>query len=146
MPIDQANGLTDLLVRAPLAGFLALTLLALLGMFVLYVREKAAHMATLEKVVTLTTAISGQWNLWLAQIKELIEQNEGDARFQQALKFVLERVVEKLESRSRKTTASHPVATARGGDFAPGLEPISKVTVLPPEVRAALKPKEPADE
>lgn len=59
--IEQANSLTDLLVRAPLAGFLALTLLALVMLFWLLIREKNAHQATVREVVALTAAISAQW-------------------------------------------------------------------------------------
>lgn len=59
--IEQANSLTDLLVRAPLAGFLALTLLALVVLFWLLIREKNAHQATVREVVALTAAISAQW-------------------------------------------------------------------------------------
>jgi hypothetical protein len=60
--VEQANGLTDLLVRQPLAGFLALTLIALAAMFLLLLREVRAHNATLREVVALTSAISKQWD------------------------------------------------------------------------------------
>lgn len=59
--IDQANSLTDLLVRAPLAGFLALTLIALVALFWMLIREKNAHQSTVREVVALTAAISAQW-------------------------------------------------------------------------------------
>jgi hypothetical protein len=60
--IEQANTITDLLLRAPLAGFLALTLIALVAVFVLLLREKASHLSTVREVVALTTAISSQWD------------------------------------------------------------------------------------
>lgn len=71
--IEQANGLTDLLARQPLAGFLALTLLAVVALFLLLLREKSAHQATLREVVTLTKAISDQWNRQLEIQQKLSE-------------------------------------------------------------------------
>lgn len=70
--IEQANGITDLLERAPLAGFLALTLIALFALFVLLMREKGSHHSTLREVVTLTTAISSQWERQLEQQEQLL--------------------------------------------------------------------------
>jgi len=72
-----------------LAGFLALTLLALAMLFVLLLREKAAHQATLREVVTLTTAISAQWTRQLD--------------VQEKLSTVLEHLLERDRARTRKT-------------------------------------------
>lgn len=74
--LDQANSITDLLVRAPLAGFLALTLIALVALFVLLQREKNAHLATVREVVALTTAISSQWDRQIKLQSEIAEELE----------------------------------------------------------------------
>lgn len=74
--LDQANSITDLLVRAPLAGFLALTLIALVALFVLLQREKNAHLATVREVVALTTAISAQWDRQLEQQARIADELE----------------------------------------------------------------------
>ena len=60
--LESAATITDLLTRAPLAGFLALTLVALCALFVLLIREKNAHQTTVREVVALTAAISSQWD------------------------------------------------------------------------------------
>ncbi len=86
--LEQANGITDLLERAPLAGFLALTLLALLALFVLLMREKAAHHSTLREVVTLTSAISSQWEKQLGQ--------------QETVNTALRRIDEREQHRARR--------------------------------------------
>lgn len=87
--LEQANGLADLLSREPLAGFLALTLLAVFALFVLLLREKAAHQATLREVVTLTSAISAQWTRQLD--------------VQERLSAVLEQMLERDRARSRRS-------------------------------------------
>jgi len=69
--MEQANGITDLLARQPLAGFLALTILALVAMFFLLLREVRAHNATLREVVALTSAISKQWDSQLKVLEKL---------------------------------------------------------------------------
>lgn len=69
--VEHANGLTDLLARQPLAGFLALTLIALAAMFFLLLREVRAHNATLREVVALTSAISKQWDSQLQLMEKL---------------------------------------------------------------------------
>ena len=71
MSLEQANGLTDLLVRQPLAGFLALTLLAVVTLFFLLLREVRAHNTTLREVVALTAAISKQWDSQLEVMTKL---------------------------------------------------------------------------
>lgn len=85
--LEQANGLTDLLQRAPLAGFLALTILALMVLFILLMREKNAHHSTLREVVTLMSAISAQW--------------EEQLKLQERLNTVLQRMDER-EQRARR--------------------------------------------
>lgn len=60
--LTQAQGLADFLERQPLAGFLALTLLALIAVFALFMLEKRAHQRTLREVVTLTTTFAERWN------------------------------------------------------------------------------------
>ena len=60
--LDQAQGLTNLLEKQPLAGFLALTILALIVIFTLYVREKSSHQRTLREVLPLMTTFTAQWN------------------------------------------------------------------------------------
>jgi len=74
--LDQANSITDLLVRAPLAGFLALTLIALVALFILLQREKSAHLSTVREVVALTTAISSQWDRQLELQQQIAEELE----------------------------------------------------------------------
>lgn len=100
MGLDQANGLADLLTRAPLAGFLALTLLVVGALFGLLMREKSAHQKTIREVVVLTGAISAQWT------RQLDLQAQSLA--------VLERVATRLEQPRRRSTGSNPAA---------GLEP-----------------------
>jgi hypothetical protein len=87
--IEQANGISDLLQRQPLAGFLALTLVALAMLFVLLLREKAAHQATLREVVTLTSAISAQWTRQLD--------------VQEKLSTVLEQLLDRDRARARRS-------------------------------------------
>lgn len=60
--LSQAQGLADFLERQPLAGFLALTLLALIAVFALFMFEKRAHQKTLREVVTLMTTFAERWN------------------------------------------------------------------------------------
>ena len=60
--LQQAQGLTDLLERQPLAGFLALLILTVIALFSLLMLEKRAHQRTLREVVGLTTTFAGQWN------------------------------------------------------------------------------------
>jgi hypothetical protein len=135
MGLDQANGLTDLLQRAPLAGFLALTLLVVVVLFTMLMREKSAHQDTIREVVKLTATMSEQWNNSLALQEEA-------AKFDQALRFVLERVVERLDSRRRSTGAHGPIpAPGASPPIGSGLEPVSKVTRLPDEVLAAIRSK-----
>lgn len=74
--LDQANSITDLLVRAPLAGFLALTLIALVALFVLLQREKNRHLETVREVVSLTAAISAQWDRQLELQQQIAEELE----------------------------------------------------------------------
>ena len=112
MPIDQANGLADLLTRAPLAGFLALTLLVVGALFALLMREKAAHQATIREVVVLMGAISTQWTQQLD--------------LQTSIKALLERIARKLDqARPRKSSAAGDVAdfaeqpTNSGGRVSP---------------------------
>lgn len=61
----RAEWLANFLEKQPLAGFLALTILALIIMFVLYVRSERAHQATLREMLPLLTTFSGQWNAHL---------------------------------------------------------------------------------
>ena len=79
MGLDEAEKMAALLERAPLAGFLALTLVALVVLFWLLMREKNAHQTTIREVVELTTAISGQWERQLDIQDRLVRL---DARFQ----------------------------------------------------------------
>jgi len=58
----RAQWLANFLEKQPLAGFLALTILALIVLFILYVREKGAHQTTLREMLPLMTTFSGQWN------------------------------------------------------------------------------------
>lgn len=85
--MNQANELTDLLLRAPLAGFLAITIVALVAMFGLLIREKNAHQATVREVVTLTTALSAQWERQLAvqdRLSTVLEQMMARAQRRQS--------------------------------------------------------------
>lgn len=61
MSFEEIGALSALLERAPLAGFLALTLAAVMVLFLLLMREKNAHQETIREVVALTSAISDQW-------------------------------------------------------------------------------------
>lgn len=85
MGLDQANGISDLLSREPLAGFLALTLIALVSLFFLLLREKNAHQKTVREVVTLTTALSAQWE------RQLVVQDK--------LSIVLEQLLSRTQRR-----------------------------------------------
>lgn len=58
----RAQWLADFLERQPLAGFLALTILALLFVAGLFLLEKRAHQKTLREMLPLLTTFSGQWN------------------------------------------------------------------------------------
>lgn len=69
--VEQAGGLADLLERQPLAAFLALTLIALVALFFLLLREMRAHTATLREVVGLTAAISKQWDSQLKLLERV---------------------------------------------------------------------------
>ena len=107
MPIDQANGLADLLTRAPLAGFLAITLIVIGVLFGLLMREKTQHFNTLRDVLILMKAISDQWT------KQL------DA--QEAVRLLLERIARKLDqARSRKSAAAGDVAEFAEAPTNPG--------------------------
>lgn len=79
--LEQANGITDLLERAPLAGFLSLTVLAIVVLFWLLLREVKAHNATLREVLPLLTAISAQWKQQLdvmGKLSTLLEKLNTD--------------------------------------------------------------------
>ncbi|MCC6178800.1 MAG: hypothetical protein WAZ94_15310 [Phycisphaerales bacterium] len=79
MGLEEAEKIAALLERAPLAGFLALTIVAVVVLFWLLLREKNAHQTTIREVVELTSAISGQWERQLDLQDRLISL---DARFQ----------------------------------------------------------------
>jgi len=79
MGLDDAEKIAAMLERAPLSGFLALTLVALVVLFWLLMREKNAHQTTIREVVELTTAISGQWERQLNIQERLVSL---DARLQ----------------------------------------------------------------
>ena len=70
MGIQQAEQIAALLERAPLAGFLALTIVSVVVLFWLLMREKNAHQATVREVVALTTAISAHWERQLETNEE----------------------------------------------------------------------------
>lgn len=91
--LDQANGITDLLERAPLAGFLAMTIIAIIALFWLLLREVKAHNATLREVLPLLTAIEKQW--------------EGQLEVMQKLSTLLERMTA-VPERSRRRTGEFP--------------------------------------
>lgn len=60
--ISRAQTLADLLERQPLAGFLALTLIALVVVAGLLLFEYRSHQKTLREVVALMTTFGSSWN------------------------------------------------------------------------------------
>lgn len=73
----RAQWLADFLERQPLAGFLALTILALLGVFVLLMLEMRGHRKTLGGVVELTTTFAKQWDRHLDLEERMIEHERS---------------------------------------------------------------------
>lgn len=60
--ISRVQTLADLLERQPLAGFLALTIFALVIVAGLFIREKSQHQKTLREVVALMTTFANKWD------------------------------------------------------------------------------------
>ncbi len=78
----RAQWLADFLERSPQTGYLALTILALLVVFALFLLEKNAHQKTIREVVTLLTTVSQQWDRSLDLEEKRIENEhyESSAR------------------------------------------------------------------
>lgn len=66
-PVQRAAQISELLERQPLAGVVAFSWLALVVVFLLYIRENRAHQATLREIVTLTATITKRWEAQLLE-------------------------------------------------------------------------------
>lgn len=81
----RAQWLADFLERSPQTGYLALTILALLSVFVLLMLEKRAHQKTLREVVGLMTAFSKQWDRSLDLEERRVEHEMYESSNRQRL-------------------------------------------------------------
>ena len=74
--IQNASSLAELLEQKPLAGFLALSIIAIVVLFGLLVWSWRSNGSTLREVVTLMTNFSNGWNKHLELEERMVELDE----------------------------------------------------------------------
>lgn len=108
---DRARELMDLFERNPYAAFLSLTVLAIIALFVLYVREQRAHLRTAQSIIPIAEALKTVVERNTTVLGDNTEVLQDSVGVLQRAVLVAEIAGERPPRAIRRTRTQTPVAT-----------------------------------